>query len=130
LDISPVAILAYVVRGGPVNADKIYGAICVYMLIGYAWTFIYALLDEIEPGSFGILAGVGPNDYAGRVMYLRYFSYITLATVGFGDVVPHTPTARTFVVLEAIVGQFYLVALIGRLVGLHIVHSTSGNERG
>ena len=55
-------------------------------------------------------------------MQLRYFSFVTLATVGYGDIVPDTPMARTLALLEAMVGQFYLVALVGRLVGLHIVH--------
>jgi voltage-gated potassium channel len=59
-------------------------------------------------------------------MQLRYFSFVTLATVGYGDIVPRTPALRTMGILEAIVGQFYLVASIGRLVGLHIVH---GSER-
>jgi hypothetical protein len=56
---------------------------------------------------------------------MRYFSFATLASVGYGDVVPHTQMARTMALLEAMLGQFYLVALIGRLVGLHIVHSDS-----
>ena len=62
---------------------------------------------------------------------MRYFSYIALATVGYGDIVPRTTGARTMVILEAILRQFYLVALIGRLVGLPIVHgkdSRSNNE--
>jgi voltage-gated potassium channel len=56
---------------------------------------------------------------------MRHFSFVTLATVGYGDIVPHSATARTVALLEAMLGQFYLVALIGRLVGLHIVHSNS-----
>ena len=62
---------------------------------------------------------------------MRYFSYIALATVGYGDIVPRTTGARTMVILEAILRQFYLVALIGRLVVLPIVHgkdSRSNNE--
>ena len=54
---------------------------------------------------------------------------MTLTTVGYGDVVPRSPAARTIAMLEAIMGQFYLVALIGRLVGLHIVHTTSSRAR-
>jgi voltage-gated potassium channel Kch len=62
-------------------------------------------------------------------MQLRYFSFMTLTTVGYGDVVPLSPVARTMAMLEAVMGQFYLVALIGRLVGLHIVHTTSSRSR-
>jgi len=58
-------------------------------------------------------------------MQLRYFSFMVLTTVGYGDVVPLSPVARTMAMVDAIMGQFYLVALIGRLVDLQIVHTTS-----
>lgn len=119
-----VAILSYVLGGGKVTWDKIYGAICAYLLLGYAWTFAYSLVVEAQPGAFMSLTSTMPHDIVGRVMELRYFSFVTLATVGYGDIVPHTAAARTLALLEAILGQFYLVALVGRLVGLHIVHST------
>ncbi len=119
------AILSYVLGSGKVTWDKIYGAICAYLLLGYAWTFVYSVIEELQPGSFGSPTSPMPHDLVGRVMQLRYFSFVTLATVGYGDVIPQTPAARTLALLEAIVGQFYLVALVGRLVGLHIVHSDS-----
>jgi hypothetical protein len=123
-----ITILRYVVRRGRVTADRIYAAVCAYLLIGYAWAFGYALLDEFQPGAFATAADVARNDYVGRVMQMRYFSFTTLATVGYGDIVPRTAGARTMAILEAIVGQFYLVALIGRLVGLHIVHGNSSAD--
>jgi len=124
-----IAILCYVLRSGRVTADKIYAAICAYLLIGYAWAFAYAVLDEFQPGAFASPTEVARNDYIGRVVQMRYFSFITLATAGYGDIVPRTPGARTMAILEAILGQFYLVALIGRLVGLHIVHENRDNQR-
>jgi len=117
-----VAILSYVLGRGKVSWDKIYGAVCAYLLLGYAWTFAYSLIEEMQPGSFTSSTSPMPHDLVGRVMQLRYFSFVTLATVGYGDIVPHTAAARTMALLEAILGQFYLVALVGRLVGLHIVH--------
>ncbi|HWY51078.1 MAG TPA: ion channel [Chthoniobacterales bacterium] len=123
-----VAILGYVVRSGRVTSDKIFAAICAYLLIGYAWAFGYAVLDECYPGAFATPTEVARNDYIGRVIEMRYFSYITLATVGYGDIVPRTTGARTMALLEAILGQFYLVALIGRLVGLHIIHGSERRE--
>lgn len=116
-----VTILSYVLGSGKVTWDKIYGAICAYLLLGYAWTFAYSVIETVEPGSFTTLSNM-PSDLVGRVMQFRYFSFVTLATVGYGDIVPHTPMARTVALLEAMLGQFYLVALVGRLVGLHIVH--------
>ena len=123
-----VAILGYVVRSGRVTSDKIFAAICAYLLIGYAWAFGYAVLDECYPGAFATPTEVARNDYIGRVIEMRYFSYITLATVGYGDIVPRTTGARTMALLEAILGQFYLVALMGRLVGLHIIHGSERRE--
>ena len=125
-----VAILSYVLGSGKVTWDKIYGAICAYLLLGYAWTFAYSLVVEAQPGAFLSLTSTMPHDIVGRVMELRYFSFVTLATVGYGDIVPHTAAARNLALLEAILGQFYLVALVGRLVGLHIVHSDDKPRRG
>ena len=124
-----ITILGYVFHSGRVTADRIFAAICVYMLVGYGWTFAYALLDETLPGSFATVTQIGPNDYIGRVMQLRYFSFMTLTTVGYGDVVPRSSAARTMAVLEAVMGQFYLAVLIARLVGLHIVHGLDSHSR-
>lgn len=122
------AILSYVLGSGKVTSDKIYGAICVYLLFGYAWTFAYSLIEEVQPGSFTSLTSIDTHDLVGRVMQMRYFSFVSLTSVGYGDIVPHSQLARTMPLLEAMFGQFYLVALIGRLVGLQIVHGNP--ERG
>lgn len=123
-----IAILSYVLGRGKVSWDKIYGAICAYLLLGYAWTFAYSLIEEAQTGSFSFSASSVPHDLVGRVMQLRYFSFVTLATVGYGDIVPVSAGARTAALLEAMLGQFYLVALVGRLVGLHIVHERAPRE--
>jgi voltage-gated potassium channel len=120
-----VTILSYVLRRGRVNSDKIFAAICVYMLMGYGWSFVYSILVELEPHAFVATTEVGLHDFAARLLQLRYFSFMTLTTVGYGDIVPHSALARTLTVLEAVMGQFYLVVLVGRLVGLHIVHETT-----
>ena len=117
-----VAILRYVLQESRITADKIYAAICVYLLIGYGWSFAYTALDEIKPNGFATPVQLEPDDYVGRVAQFRYFSFITLTTMGYGDITPRSGGARTLAVLEAVVGQLYLVALVGRLIGLHIVH--------
>lgn len=122
-----VNIFSYVIRAGKVTADKIFAAICVYLLIGYCFGFTYALLDQIAPDSFAP-ALKGP-DFVTRGMQLRYFSFTTLTTVGYGDVVPHSSAARTLAMLEAVTGQMYLAVLIARLVGLHIVHGLEREEQ-
>jgi hypothetical protein len=124
-----VTILGYVLRSGRVTADRIFAAICVYLLIGYGWAFVYALHDEILPASFAPIAELARNNYIERVMQFRYFSFMTLTTVGYGDILPRSPTARTMAALEAVMGQIYLTVLVARLVGLHIVHSHGSDSR-
>ena len=124
-----ISILGDVLKAGAVTADKIYGALCVYLLIGYAWAFGYAILEQLEPGSFSAPTESGATvDYIARVMRMRYFSFVTLTTVGFGDITPQSPAARTFATLEAIMGQLYLAVLVARLVGLHIVNNTRATD--
>lgn len=101
-----VTILSYVLGSGRVTSDKIFAAICVYMLLGYGWTFVYSILLELQPGSFAVTGEFGRNDYVGRMLQLRYFSFTTLTTVGYGDIVPHSPAARTMAILEAVMGSF------------------------
>jgi voltage-gated potassium channel len=120
-----VSILGYVLHSGRVTSDKIFAAICVYLLVGFVWTYAYVLLDDLRPGSFADSTKTGQIDYVGHVMQLRYFSFATLTTLGYGDILPRSPTARTMALLEAIMGQIYLAVLVARLVGLHIVHANS-----
>ena len=123
-----VTILSYVLGSGRVTSDKIFAAICVYMF-GYGWTFVYSILLELQPQAFATTSEVARNDYVDRILQLRYFSFMTLTTVGYSDIVPSSPAARTMTILEAVMGQFYLVALVGRLVGLHIVHGSDSRSR-
>lgn len=126
LSLFVVGILGYVLRHGPVTADKIYAAICVYLLIGYAWSFVFSLLEQLQPGSFtSVDETIAGHQFAARSLQMRYFSFVTLTTVGYGDIVPRSAAARSLVVIEAIMGQIYLAVVIARLVGLHIVHSIS-----
>jgi hypothetical protein len=128
LGLFSVGILKDVLRRGQISTDKICGAICVYLLIGFAWAFGYGIIEFINPGSFSGLAQIGAHHHVGRIMQLRYFSFATLTTLGFGDILPRTPVARTLATLEAVTGQIYLTVLIARLVGLHIVHAISRDD--
>jgi hypothetical protein len=124
-----LTILNYVVQSGRVTLDKILAAVCVYFMVGYAWTFAYAILDDITPDAFAGLVPVAEDQHAFRIMQLRDFSFVTLTTMGYGDITPRSPSARTMAMLEAVMGQFYLAVLVARLVGLHIVHEESGRRR-
>jgi len=97
--------------------------------MGYAWAFAYSLLLEMQPNAFTTSTPFTAGDYIDRVNQLRYFSFVTLTTMGYGDIVPRSAGARTMASLEAVMGQFYLVALIGRLIGLHIAGSAQAREQ-
>jgi Ion channel len=120
-------LLADVLRKGAVTADKIYGALCVYLLIGLTWGFMFLTLEGLQPGSFQFgqarLSGIEKDPAT-----LVYFSFVTLSTVGYGDITPLSLPARSFAFMEAIIGQIYLAVLVARLVGLHIAYSMAGDS--
>ena len=97
-----------------VNHDVIFAAISAYLLLGIAWGHLYELLEMTAPGSFkGLGADLIKDD-------LFYFSFVTLCTLGFGDVVPITRPARSLTILEAVIGQLYIAVLIARLMGSYV----------
>jgi len=99
-----------------INSNVLFGASCIYLLLGLLWAYIYALIYLFNPNSFAYSISHAPL----VARDLLYFSFITLTTVGFGDIVPLTNTAQTVTFLEAVMGQLYLAILIGQLVGLYI----------
>lgn len=111
-----VAILVHVFRERDVNADVIAGAIVAYLLMAVMWSHVYFVLETLHPGSFSLAHEAGPATQA----LLRYFSIVTITTVGYGDITPATAAARAFANLEAIVGQLYLVIQVAWLVGMHV----------
>jgi hypothetical protein len=126
------AILSTIVRNRQVTLETLKAAICVYLLVGLLWVYIFALIDPALPGSFLIRRSVDGNRYGHLVVHeafpkLLYFSYSTLTTLGYGDILPLSAPAQTFSYLEAIVGQVYLAMLIARLVGVDptVVSSTA-----
>lgn len=125
-------ILAHVLKAERVTFDKICAALCSYLLIGVIFAFLYSLLEFLDPGTF--LAG-GEVIHQGDHRAFRgaglgqaiYFSFTTLTTLGYGDIVGATPVAKNLSVLEALIGQIYLVVLVARLVGMEIAHSSGNN---
>jgi hypothetical protein len=113
-------ILWHVVRQEQVTLDTIAGAACVYMLIGLAFAPAYLLIEKVHPGAFDIPDAwrIGANGDIGPAMV--YFSFITLTTVGFGDIKPAGPIAGGLVIVEALIGPLFLAITVARLVGLHV----------
>jgi len=106
-------ILFYLFTEGKITGDMIMGAICVYFLLGLFWSDVFSTLEICQPGSFQMPQGTVNQ------MTFTYYSYVTLTTVGYGDMTPISAPARSFALLEAMMGQLYLAVLIARLVGLH-----------
>jgi hypothetical protein len=115
-------ILVYVLRQDEVTPEIIYAALSVYLMIGLVWAMLHFGLESIQPGSYNGLNKVG--GYAGGLgSAFNYYSFVTLTTLGYGDVTPVTAAARSLSYVEALMGQLFLAVLIARLVGLHIAHS-------
>lgn len=112
-------IFTHVVRSRVVVADTLYGAASVYLLLALVWALGYAVLETFQPAAFS--AAHSPLAWDDFV----YFSVITLTTLGYGDILPATPAARSLVMLEVIVGVFYTTVVLARLVGLYIAQSTA-----
>jgi hypothetical protein len=116
-------ILGYVLAQSEVTLDSINGALCAYLLLGLIWTIGYATIESLAPGSFvETVKGASRGDLAPteHMFSFAYYSFMTLTSVGHGDILPVAAAARTLTVLEALVGQIYLVVLVARLVGTHI----------
>jgi len=115
-------ILQFILESKEVSGDILYGAISTYFIIGGFWSMIYAVLETLQPGSF-IISSTHNLDGVVNWSDFVYYSYTTLTTLGYGDVVPVTSHARSFAVLEAIMGVMYLAIIISRLIGLFITRS-------
>jgi hypothetical protein len=117
------AIVRTVFRTGPANAERIFGALGAYLLFGVVCGVAYLLLEQGSPGSLSASAGQSAGAF--QLPDAMYFSFVTLATLGYGDIVPRTPPAQSMAIAEAILGQLYLVVLVSRLVSLY---ARSGSE--
>ena len=116
--ISIVAMLRNVFEVEKVTVNRIVGSICIYILIGMFFTFIYAGIDLLLPNTF-TFAGVQMFSLDNLPDYL-YFSFTTLTTLGYGDIVPLVRFSRLVAMFEAITGQIYLVVMVATLVGMHV----------
>jgi voltage-gated potassium channel len=117
-------IISHVLVYRKITVDKIFGAICGYLLIGIIWALIYTTVENYTPGSFYFSRGLdAPPAPFGHPFYFAqflYFSFITLTTTGYGDIVPASTATRALCSLEAVIGQLYVAVLIARIVGMHM----------
>jgi len=113
-----VQLLRFIVYAPRVDSEVLCAAIAGYLLSGFAWSLAFAPLGRLDPNSFvftlGPKSGQSMNGFTGL-----YFSFITLSTVGYGDIIPLSEVARMLAILEAMFGMFYMALLIARLVSLY-----------
>jgi hypothetical protein len=100
-------------RGMPA-VDRILGAVVLYLLIGLEWAIAYAVVNGLVPDAFTGGAGMASFD----MRHWVYFSFVTLTTVGYGDITPLARAAQSMAILEALVGQLYPAVILARLVSL------------
>ena len=96
-----------------VDVNRIAGAVCVYLLIGMSWAFAYHFIALMEPSAFN---GLSPDPDV-RFISLLYYSFVTLTTLGYGDITPATPFARALAYLQAVTGTMYIAILVASLIG-------------
>jgi hypothetical protein len=109
-------LVVQVFQSGRVTAHRIRGAVVVYLLLGGLWGLLYLIIALSIPQSFRLPEGVTADDPTALSRLLTYFSFTTLTTTGFGDIIPTRPLTRTLAMFEALAGQLYLVITLARLV--------------
>jgi hypothetical protein len=112
-----VGILNFIFRNRHLTADGIFATVTVYLIIGLFFSLLYLLLLEWDPTSFNLTVTDRPPHLLQSE--LLYFSLVTLATLGYGDILPVSETARTLAVIEATVGQFYIAVIVAVFMGMY-----------
>jgi hypothetical protein len=112
--LATVTSVRHALGRGVVNAERILAALDAYLLAGLVFGVAYWMLDRIWPASFG---GTLSGNF--DLPHAIYFSFVTIATLGYGDVVPASEPARGLAIVEGLGGQMYLTVLVARLVSLY-----------
>lgn len=110
---APAVILRRVLAHRTVTAETLLGAICAYVYLGIIFALFFALVDSIESAPF---FAQGPASRPGQY---TYFSFVTISTLGYGDLSPGTDLGQALAVVEAVTGSIYLVTLVARLVSMY-----------
>ncbi|NEQ99320.1 MAG: two pore domain potassium channel family protein [Cyanothece sp. SIO2G6] len=106
-----------------VTMDTVRGGICVYLLLGYLWVVLYVAVETFDPQAFS-----SPLLVDSAATKVVYYSFVTLTTLGFGDISPVSSMASTLTILEALVGQLYPTIFIGLLVGSYLSNQNSADD--
>lgn len=116
--ISAIVVLVLSIRRflsvSDVSAATISKAMCIYILLGITFALLYYTVDVGLPDSFQVSSGAATHGD------LYYFSFVTMTTLGYGDIVPITPISRSLALTQALLGQIFIAVVIGRLVSIHV----------
>jgi hypothetical protein len=110
-----VVLFRHIFSAQVVGADVLLAAVCIYLLLCFAWASAYAVIEVLEAGSaFSI-------NYSGdvRLYHFIYYSFVTMTTLGYGDIAPQTPVAQSLAILQALAGVFYMGIMMARLIALY-----------
>lgn len=122
-------IISFIVQARAMTSQLIYAALCTYLLMGLLWSFVYTLLVAIDPESIRLVSVIDWKEDARDIFSeMYYYSFVTLTTLGFGDIVPVSRLARSLTTMEAILGQLYLAVVIASLVGIQISSRSQSAE--
>jgi len=100
---------------GKVDANKIIGSLSLYMLLGLIWTILYLILLTFDPQTFN---GVDVTDWRTTFSRIAYYSFVTLTTLGYGDISPKTHIGEFLAYMEAVAGVFYMAIFVSSLINL------------
>ncbi len=127
-------LLGHLFSANRVSFNTICASLCAYLLLGVLWAMVYSTLDIAQPKSFAFPltaeSATGMMRFSDeKSVFPIYFSFVTMTTLGYGDIVPTSPIARMLAAMEALMGQLYLTVLVARLVGTHISQSRAEKAR-
>ncbi len=114
------ATLHTIYRAPEITVDSVFGAFSGYLLLGLVFSHVFSIAEALHPGAFHCAAGMLENNPDERHAILTYFSFTTLSTLGYGDIVPVKPVARSLSMVEAIAGQFYVAVLLAEVIGKRV----------
>jgi hypothetical protein len=112
-----IQLLMFILRAPRVNSEVVCAALSIYFMLGLCWMFAYLIVDRLSPHSFAYTVGPAPEVMDRFTCY--YFSYSTLSTLGYGDIVPVSRVARMLAAMEAMTGTLFIAVLIARLVAVY-----------
>lgn len=117
----------YILTAPRVDSEVLCAAVAVYLILGLTWGFVYLLIASVNPGAFAFTVAADPNQVMARFPAL-YFSFVTLTTVGYGDIVPLSKAARLLAATESTAGVFFATIVIARLVALYSTTKPARSE--